>query len=198
MYKNDLDFLNEDDLKVHLICKDPFLSISFSFYLKSILVKLEDADLIISDIPIEELESRLSIESNLEKTLSRQDTLDAARETKQALPICQINKDILIPCSVYGIFLQLHEFYQKHQESFMQKDKFLQEGSFLKRDFKRLESLKNNLGEEESFNKEQKKLDLSKLKDIEGLLKNAEGEKGEYVSELVEEFLDRLAKIAKS
>ncbi|PAF45690.1 hypothetical protein [Helicobacter sp. 11S02629-2] len=232
-YKNDLDFLNEEDLKVHLICKDPFLSISFSFYLKSILATLEDADLIISDMQKEELEKELSkdIEKTLEQSLSRQDTsyLQEDSDLKKPLPVCFIGKDILIPCSVYGIYMQLHEFYIKHQESFAKKEGLLQDkrsyGYALEgrasakrsndRELKQWHRLDSKLedrvdskvrqtkksgfelGEVGSFNKEQKKLDIEKLKDIESLLENAKGEKSDHVNRLVEEFIEKLASIAK-
>lgn len=77
--------VGEEDIKIHLICQNIFLSLSFSFYLKGHLSSLEEADIVITD----------------------KDNLDLDK------PICLVGKDLIIPCSVYDIFSQLNDFYSK-------------------------------------------------------------------------------------
>lgn len=80
------DFREEGDVRIHLSCKNVFLSLSLGFYLKGHLSAIDKADFIITDI------------ANLKREYAH-------------LPICVINKDLHIPCSVYEMFSQLHDFY---------------------------------------------------------------------------------------
>ncbi len=76
----------EDDVKIHLACKNVFLSLSLGFYLKGHLSTIDKADFIITDSIL-------------------------AKEKFSHIPICVIGSDLRIPCSVYEMFSQLHEFY---------------------------------------------------------------------------------------
>lgn len=90
----------EDDVKIHLACKNIFLSMSLGFYLKGHLSTIDKADFIITD------------------SLS-------AKEKFTHVPICVIGSDLIIPCSVYEMFSQLHEFYSHvnaKQAQIFQKD----------------------------------------------------------------------------
>lgn len=90
----------EDDVKIHLACKNIFLSLSLGFYLKGHLSTIDKADFIITD-------------SNRTK------------DEFSHIPICIIGSDLRIPCSVYEMFSQLHEFYSHvnaKQAQIFQKD----------------------------------------------------------------------------
>lgn len=90
----------EDDVKIHLACKNIFLSLSLGFYLKGHLSTIDKADFIITD-------------SNHTK------------DEFSHIPICVIGSDLRIPCSVYEMFSQLHEFYSHvnaKQAQIFQKD----------------------------------------------------------------------------
>lgn len=90
----------EDDVKIHLACKNIFLSLSLGFYLKGHLSTIDKADFIIAD-------------SNHTK------------DEFSHIPICVIGSDLRIPCSVYEMFSQLHEFYSHvnaKQAQIFQKD----------------------------------------------------------------------------
>ncbi|MDY5949992.1 MAG: hypothetical protein SPJ16_02150 [Helicobacter sp.] len=90
----------EDDVKIHLACKNVFLSLSLGFYLKGHLSAIDKADFIITDFTL-------------------------AKEKFAHIPICVIGSDLRIPCSVYEMFSQLHEFYSHvnaKQAQIFQKD----------------------------------------------------------------------------
>lgn len=90
----------EDDVKIHLACKNVFLSLSLGFYLKGHLSAIDKADFIITDSTL-------------------------AKEKFAHIPICVIGSDLRIPCSVYEMFSQLHEFYSHvnaKQAQIFQKD----------------------------------------------------------------------------
>ncbi len=92
--------IGEDDVKIHLACKNVFLSLSFSFYLKGHLSAIDEADFVITDSVM-------------------------LKEKYAHLPICVIGHDLRIPCSVYEMFSQLHEFYSRvnaKQAAIFQKD----------------------------------------------------------------------------
>ncbi|RDU64061.1 hypothetical protein CQA53_07930 [Helicobacter didelphidarum] len=103
--------LAEDDVKIHLACKNVFLSLSLGFYLKGHLSAIDEADFIITDI------------TNL-------------KEKYAYLPICMIGTDLRIPCNVYEMFSQLHDFYShvnaKQAEVFQKDMRNLQEHEFKK------------------------------------------------------------------
>lgn len=90
----------EDDVKIHLACKNIFLSLSLGFYLKGHLSAIDKADFIITDSVL-------------------------AKDKFSHIPICVIGSDLRIPCSVYEMFSQLHEFYSHvnaKQAQIFQKD----------------------------------------------------------------------------
>lgn len=90
----------EDDVKIHLACRNVFLSLSLGFYLKGHLSTIDKADFIITD----------SL---------------AAKEKFTHIPICVVGSDLRIPCSVYEMFSQLHDFYSHvnaKQAQIFQKD----------------------------------------------------------------------------
>lgn len=90
----------EDDVKIHLACKNIFLSLSLGFYLKGHLSTIDKADFIITDSVV-------------------------AKDKFSQIPICVIGSDLRIPCSVYEMFSQLHEFYSHvnaRQAQIFQKD----------------------------------------------------------------------------
>lgn len=90
----------EDDVKIHLACKNIFLSLSLGFYLKGHLSTIDKADFIITDSVL-------------------------AKDKFSHIPICVIGNDLRIPCSVYEMFSQLHEFYSHvnvKQAQIFQKD----------------------------------------------------------------------------
>lgn len=90
----------EDDVKIHLACKNIFLSLSLGFYLKGHLSAIDKADFIITDSVF-------------------------AKDKFSHIPICVIGSDLKIPCSVYEMFSQLHEFYSHvnaKQAQIFQKD----------------------------------------------------------------------------
>lgn len=92
--------MESDDVRIHLICNNMFLSLAFSFYLKGHLSSIDEADFIITDIK-------------------------ALREKYTHLPVCVVGMDLIIPCSVYEMFSQLHEFYSRvneKQAQIFQKD----------------------------------------------------------------------------
>ena len=92
--------LTKDNVKIHLACNNVFLSLSLGFYLKEHLSAINEADFIITD------------------------TLHVKQEYPH-LPVCMIGDDLHIPCSVYEMFSQLHDFYSHvnvKQASVFQKD----------------------------------------------------------------------------
>ncbi len=92
--------ITEDDVKIHLACKNVFLSLSLGFYLKGHLSTIDEADFIITDSLL-------------------------LKEKYTHLPICVVGDDLRIPCSVYEMFSQLHEFYSRvnaKQASIFQRD----------------------------------------------------------------------------
>ena len=88
MDTKDLKELEDNDVRIHLVCNNIFLSLSLGFYLKGHLSAIDEADFIITDVP------------NL-------------KEKYPHLPICVVGSDLEIPCSVYEMFSQLHDFYSR-------------------------------------------------------------------------------------
>lgn len=84
----ELNKLENDDVRIHLICNNMFLSLAFSFYLKGHLSSIDEADFIITDIP-------------------------ALKQKYTHLPICVVGEDLITPCSVFEMFSQLHDFYSQ-------------------------------------------------------------------------------------
>lgn len=134
--------LDSDDVRIHLVCRNMFLSLAFGFYLKGHLSGVDEADFIITDI------------KNLQDKYAH-------------LPICVVGVDLIIPCSVFEMFSQLHSFYNsvnegkshtfhkdmQHLQKFEKKHKNMESKDF-KKDSKNSEMI-------ESI-KEQKMQDLMK------------------------------------
>lgn len=84
--QSDIPSDEELNVKIHLSFENVFLSLSFGFYLKDYLGNIEEADFIITD----------------NKSL---------KQKYKNLPICLVGYDIELPCTVYEMFSQLHDFY---------------------------------------------------------------------------------------
>lgn len=85
--------MSKDDIKIHLMCSNIFLLLTLSFYLRGHLGNIKEADFILSDDP----------------------------NYTHHKPICVIGIDLIMPCSVYEIFLQLHDFYATHRISYKEQ-----------------------------------------------------------------------------
>lgn len=159
----DFKRMEDDDVRIHLICNNMFLSLAFSFYLKGHLSSIDEADFIITDIK-------------------------ALVEKYTHLPVCVIGIDIIIPCSVYEMFSQLHEFYShvnaKQAESFQKDIEHLQ-----KFEKKHKDSNKNKPKNSDIIEniKKQKMQDL--MKNIDPSLK---GQVELLFNELSQKIYDRL------
>ncbi|MWV62341.1 hypothetical protein DCO58_04740 [Helicobacter saguini] len=163
--------MESDDVRIHLICNNMFLSLAFSFYLKGHLSSIDEADFIITDIAV-------------------------LREKYTHLPICIIGQDLIIPCSVYEMFSQLHEFYSRvnaKQAEIFQKDiEHLQKFEKKHKDSKKE---KNNSGNKDI-------VENIKQKKMQDLMKNIDpslsGQVELLFNELSQKIYDTLENSKKS
>ncbi|GAB0173185.1 hypothetical protein [Helicobacter trogontum] len=128
----------EDDVKIHLACKNIFLSLSLGFYLKGHLSAIDKADFIITDSVL-------------------------TKEKFTHIPICVIGSDLRIPCSVYEMFFQLHEFYSHvnaKQAQIFQKDMHTLQQNELKHNKTTHQTKKNHARQSKPISSNQANVDM--------------------------------------
>lgn len=162
--------LADHDVKIHLSCKNTFLSLSLGFYLKGHLSTINEADFIITD--------------------SQQ-----MKEKYTHLPICVIGSDLCIPCSVYEMFSQLHEFYSKvnaKQAIIFQQD--MQNIQQSKIRIANLQRIKNtNLSyDSKKYTKQTQMIEQIKQQKMQEVMQNVDPALGKQIESLFNELSQKI------